>query len=226
VTGRADARDVLSETFGAVLFDMDGTLLDSLAPVVRSWTRWAAEYGVSLQELRNTPTHGRPARDIVADFVPAQQVDAAYDRIVDLEIADTDGCVPLPGALAALVATGARSAVVTSCSAPLAAARLRAAGIPTPAVVVTADDVSRGKPDAEPFLLAAKLLGVEPAACLVVEDAPAGLAAAAAAGCAALALTTTHTADELSADLVVATLADVTLLAAPDGLRVRRYLSP
>lgn len=220
MTGTPARRDIRSETFDAVLFDMDGTLLDSLPAVIRSWTRWAGEFDVPLETLRATPTHGRPAGDIVADFVAADRVDEAYARIVELEVSDTEGCVPLPGALVALAAAAGRGAIVTSCSRPLARARLVAAGIPVPAVVVTADDVTRGKPDPEPFARAAALLGVDPSRCLVVEDAPAGLAAAAAAGAASLALTTTHARSALVADLVVDTLADVTLARAGDGIRL------
>lgn len=216
-----DHRDVLAETFDAVLFDMDGTLLDSAASVVRSWTRWAREYGVSAQALSSGSFHGVPARDIVATLLPGGDVEAAYARIVDLEVVDTEGVVPLPGATQALEAAGDRAAIVTSCSDDLAAARIAAAGLPAPAVVVTADDVTRGKPDPEPFLLAASRLGVAPDRCLVVEDAPAGLAAGAAAGCARLAVTTTHRRDELEADLVVSTLAEVRF-ASGSGIRLTR----
>lgn len=215
------ARDVLSETFDAVLFDMDGTLLDSAATVVRSWTQWAREYGVTSDALTRGSFHGVPARDIVATLLPDGDVDAAYARIVELEVVDTDGVVPLPGAVAALKAAGSRGAIVTSCSRELADARIAAAGLPAPAVVVTADDVRRGKPDPEPFVLAATRLGVDPRRCLVVEDAPAGLAAAAAAGCARLAVTSTHQPDQLDADLVVTTLADVHLTMGED-IRVTR----
>lgn len=215
------SRDVLSETFDAVLFDMDGTLLDSSATVVRSWTRWAVEYGVTSDALAGGSFHGVPARDIVATLLPDGDVDAAYARIVELEVVDTDGVVPLPGAVAALQAAGPRGAIVTSCSRDLADARIAAAGLPAPAVVVTADDVHHGKPDPEPFVLAATHLGVDPSRCLVVEDAPAGLAAAAAAGCARLAVTTTHEPRELDADLVVTTLAEVRLTAG-QSVRVAR----
>lgn len=220
MTATPDQRVVLGETFDAVLFDMDGTLLDSLPAVVRCWLRWAGEFGVPPQTLWGTTMHGRPAAEIVADLVPAARIERAYARIVELEVSDTEGCVPLPGALAALAAAGGRAAIVTSCSAPLAGARLSAAAIPPPTVVVTADDVTHGKPHPEPFVKAAALLGVDPARCLVVEDAPAGLAAGAAAGCATLALTTTHPGTDLVADLIVTTLADVMLLALPDGIRV------
>jgi mannitol-1-/sugar-/sorbitol-6-phosphatase len=224
VTGR---RDVLAETFDAVLFDMDGTLLDSTASVVRSWTRWAGEFGVPMSALTSRSFHGVPARDIVATLLPGGDLDTAHARIVELEVLDATDCTALPGAVPALAAAAGRAAVVTSCSAPLAAARLAASGLAVPAVVVTADDVTRGKPHPEPFLAAAHRLGTDPHRCLVVEDAPAGLAAGAAAGCATLAVTTTHVAGDLAADLVVGNLAEV-VLSADDGpgptvgLRLRR----
>ena len=130
MTGIPGGRAVHDETFDAVLFDMDGTLVDSTASVVRSWTRWAEEFAVPRAALRATPMHGRPAADIVADLVPAGQVQRAYRRIVELEVSDTEGCVLLPGASAALVAVGDRGAIVTSCSTPLARARLSAAAVP------------------------------------------------------------------------------------------------
>ncbi|MGF1661448.1 MAG: HAD-IA family hydrolase [Kineosporiaceae bacterium] len=217
MTGR---RDVLAETFDAVLFDMDGTLLDSTASVVRSWTRWAGEFGVPLSALTSRSFHGVPARDIVAILLPEGDLEAAHDRIVELEVLDATDCAALPGAVPALAAAAGRAAVVTSCSAPLAAARLAAARLPVPAVVVTADDVMRGKPDPEPFLAAARRLGADPRRCLVVEDAPAGLAAGAAAGCATVAVTTTHGPEDLVADVVVGSLADV-VVSVDGGLRLR-----
>ena len=197
---------------------MDGTLVDSTASVVRSWVRLAEENGITVPALQAAAGHGRPARDIVADlFAPADRA-AALERITHLEITDVDGVVALPGATEALLTSGARGAIVTSCAADLAVARQQAAGIPVPAVVVTADDVVRGKPDPEPFLAAARTLGVDPARCLVVEDAPAGLAAGRAAGMTTLAVTTTHTADQLDADHVVRDLSAVSLDSTADGI--------
>jgi len=204
--------------FDAVLFDMDGTLVDSTASVVRCWVRLAEENGIPVQTLQAAAGHGRPARDIVADlFAPADRA-AALERIGHLEATDVDDVTALPGAADALRGSGARSAIVTSCTASLARARQRAAGITAPAVVVTVDDVTRGKPDPEPFLTAATILGVDPARCLVVEDAPAGLAAGRAAGMTTLAVSTTHTADELDADMVVGDLSDVRLGTTQGGV--------
>jgi mannitol-1-/sugar-/sorbitol-6-phosphatase len=209
--------------FAAVLFDMDGTLIDSTPNVVRSWVRWAQEEGIDPRRLAGF--HGVPARSIVEHLLPAERVDAAVTRIDELELADTDGITVLPGALEALQALSTvgdgpdRCAIATSCTVPLARARISATAIPAPRVVVTADDVARGKPHPDPYLLAAQRLSVDPADCLVVEDAPGGLESARAAGCATLALTTTTAPADLFADAVVATLADVTLTVA--GARVR-----
>jgi sugar-phosphatase len=197
-------------TIAAVQFDMDGTLIDSIPVVIRSWLRWAQEEGVDPRRLAGF--HGVPARGVIAALLPPDRVDAAFDRIEAIEIADTDGITILPGALEALAAlTGEveRCAIATSCTRPLADTRLATTGLPAPRVVVTASDVTRGKPYPEPFLLAAEGLGVDPADCLVVEDAPGGLEAGRAAGCATLAVSTTTAAADLVADAVVETLADV-----------------
>ncbi|MFC3690173.1 HAD-IA family hydrolase [Aquipuribacter hungaricus] len=206
--------------FDAVLFDMDGTLVDSTPSVVRCWLRLAEENGITPEALQAAAGHGRPARDIVADLFEPPAREAALVRITHLEVTDLEGVVALPGAADALLASGDRGAIVTSCTAPLATARQQAAGIPVPAVVVTADDVVRGKPDPEPFLTAARILGVDPSRCLVVEDAPAGLAAGRAAGMTTLAVTTTHTAEELDADHVVGDLSGVRLDPSGDGVRL------
>jgi sugar-phosphatase len=197
-------------TFAAVLFDMDGTLIDSIPVVIRSWVRWAQEEGVDPRRLAGF--HGVPARGVIAALLPPDRVDSAFDRIEAIEIADTDGITILPGALEALAALAGeveRCAIATSCTRPLADTRLATTGLPAPRVVVTASDVTRGKPYPEPFLLAAEGLGVDPADCLVVEDAPGGLEAGRAAGCATLAVSTTTAAADLVADAVVQTLADV-----------------
>jgi sugar-phosphatase len=126
----------------------------------------------------------------------------------------------LPGAREALEAVAGLGAIVTSCTVPLARARLDATALARPDLVVTADDVDRGKPHPDPYLLAARRLGVEPGECLVVEDAPSGLEAGRAAGCATLAVTTTTAAADLLADLVVGTLADVSFTLVGDRVRV------
>ncbi len=207
----------LTTTYEAVLFDLDGTLVDSTAVVVRSWLRWAEEEQVDPQLLAGF--HGVPSAGIVAALVPEDRRRGALSRIDALELADTDGVVALPGAARALAALPAgRAAIATSCTRGLAAARIAAAGLDAPGVVVTVDDVAAGKPAPDPYLLAARRLGVDPARCLVVEDAPSGLRSARAAGCATLAVTTTTPAHNLDADLVVATLDAVHLVASARGV--------
>lgn len=196
-------------TFAAVLFDMDATLIDSLPATMRNWGAWALEHDVPVERL--VEFHGIPARGVAAALLPADRVDDAVLRIEAMEVADTEGVVPLPGTLAALAALvpSGRCAIVTSSTRRLAEVRLGVAGVPAPPVLVTANDVTNGKPDPEPFLLAAARLGFGAADCLVVEDAPGGLVAGRAAGCATLAVTTSTAAADLVADAVVDTLADV-----------------
>jgi sugar-phosphatase len=226
VTTRSEPEPIVGDalagrTFEAVLFDLDGTLIDSTPSVDRSWATWARNRGLDRASFE--VAHGVPARQILAAFLPAGDVDAALAEIEAMEVADADGIVVLPGALEALAALPpGRAAIVTSCTLPLARARIVATALPAPAVVVTADAVPVGKPDPAPYLLAARRLGVDPARCLVVEDAPAGLVAGRAAGCATLALTTTHAPGQLVADLVVGTLAEVRFGAVADGIRLRR----
>ncbi|MDN5717307.1 MAG: HAD-IA family hydrolase [Janibacter sp.] len=206
-------------TFAAVLFDNDGTLVDSSASVERSWVRWAIEHDIDPRTLIGH--HGMPAPAIIASVAPHLDATAAFARIEQLEMGDIDGVVALPGVpetLAALL--DAPVAVVTSATGGLARVRLAAAEIGIDEVV-TFDDVERGKPHPDPFLLAAQRLGVDPADCLVCEDAPSGIAAARAAGCAVLAVTTTSEADALAdADLVVGSLADVTFAVVDGRVRV------
>ncbi|MER6152476.1 HAD family hydrolase [Streptomyces hirsutus] len=206
----------------ALLFDNDGTLVSSLESVQRCWTRWAVEYGITAEEFGRIELHGRPAVEIAADLLPAHVVPEAVARIEDLEVEDVPngGAIPLPGTLDLLGALPAdRWAVVTSATRRLAEARLAAAGI-LPKTLVAADDITRGKPDPEPYLLAARALGVDPAHCVVFEDAPAGLQAGRAAGMTTVALATTHQAHELTADLVVGDLSALSVLVTEAGLEI------
>ncbi len=204
--------------YDGVIFDMDSTLVDSLPAIVRVWTRFAERYGLTAEDLSGH--FGRSTAAIVARLVDEGRRDEALAWITEQELVDQEGVVALPGAAAALRAAGPRGAVATSATRPMAYARLAAAGLPTPSVLVTASDVVRAKPDPQIFLAAAAGLGVAPGACLVAEDAPNGLRAARAAGMSTVAVTTTHTAEELAplADLVVADLSHVGLRY--DGARV------
>ncbi len=207
-------------TFAAVLLDNDGTLVDSTGSVTRSWVTWAQEHDIDPRTL--VGHHGMPAPAIIASVAPHLDPQQAFARIEQLEVDDVEDVVALPGVLDAIAAIGdAPAAVVTSATRELARVRLAAAGIGI-AQVVTFDDVERGKPHPDPFLLAAQRLGVDPTDCLVCEDAPSGVAAARAAGCSVLAVTTTSTPDELGdADLVVSSLADVVFEVVDGRVRVR-----
>lgn len=210
--------------FDAVIFDMDGTLIDSTPAVVRAWTVWATEHGVTAEELAGH--HGMPSASVVRKLLPNHQHESAIERINELEIDDVHDIVVLPGAVDALEAvSSARNAIATSCTMSLAKARIAAAGLVPPSVLITADQVEHGKPAPDPFLLAAEKLGVAPERCLVVEDAPAGLSAAAAAGCYSLAVITTTKEEDLVADGIVRNLGDVEFQTEMDGtitLRVAR----
>jgi len=209
--------------FAAVLFDMDGTLLDSIPSVERSWVRWCAEFDIDPVLLRSL--HGVPAAQVVRTVLPDGPQEAAFARIREIEVADAPTVGVHAGArelLEHLAAIGAPHAIVTSCTDDLARARIAATALPVPTVVVTADQVSPGKPDPAPYLEAARRLGVAATACLVVEDAPAGAVAGRAAGCAVVGVLTTSTREELGpvADLVVSGVAALRMSAGPDGIRV------
>ncbi|MFF7165733.1 HAD family hydrolase [Streptomyces sp. NPDC008086] len=205
----------------ALLFDNDGTLVSSLDSVDRCWARWAEEYGIT-EEFGRVELHGRPAAEIVAELLPADVVPEALARIETLEVEDVpnDGVRLLPGTKDFLDSLPAdRWAVVTSATRRLAEARLGAVGI-LPKTLIAADDITRGKPDPEPYLLAARQLGVDPAHCVVFEDAPAGLQAGRAAGMTTVAFTTTHQAHELDADLVVTDLSALSALVTDAGVEI------
>jgi sugar-phosphatase len=200
-----------------VLSDLDGVLVDSGAAVERIWREWAVEHGLDPDEIGRA-SHGVPSRQVIERVAPHLGVAEAV-RVDGLH-ADVDATA-LPGALELLTELP-RLAVVTSGTRPLAAARFAAAGLPEPRVLVTADDVERGKPHPDPYLAAAAALGAEPAQCIVIEDAPAGVAAGRAAGMTVWAVPTTHTPAELAgADLVAADLLAV-LERLGDG-RTRRH---
>jgi mannitol-1-/sugar-/sorbitol-6-phosphatase len=190
----------------AYLLDLDGVLVDSLLAATRTWTWWASLHGLDPEPFIRA--HGRPSRETIAELAPELDANAEAARVEEREAIDTSGVVALPGADGMLRAA-CPVAIVTSGGQRLAAARLRAAGLPRPEVLITADSVSRGKPDPQPYLLAARRLDVPPARCTVFEDAPAGVTAGKAAGMRVVALTTTFPAGELGgADRIFANLAE------------------
>ena len=179
-------------TFAAFLFDMDGTLVDSIAATNRIWTRWAERHGIDPDAVLRT-MHGVRAVETIRRHLPQGDAERAAAVLTQAELEDMEGVLELAGAAAFLRALPPRRwAVVTSAPRALALARLHRAGIPAPPVLVTAEDVTRGKPAPDCFLLAARQLGVDPGDCLVWEDAPSGIAAAEAAGATVVVVTATH----------------------------------
>jgi len=190
----------------AVCFDMDGTVVDSTAVVERSWRRFAERHGLDAESFIGS-VHGIRTSDAIALVAPWLDARAEAERLDAEEAGDVDGLRPVPGAGPLLAALPDDAwAVVTSADRQLATARLAAAGLPLPRVLVCSEDTPAGKPDPACYLAAARLLGAEPADCLVVEDVPAGVQAGRAAGMLVVGITTTHPAAALAADACVDTL--------------------
>jgi mannitol-1-/sugar-/sorbitol-6-phosphatase len=203
----------------AMRLHIDGTLVDSTGVVVRTWTTWAAKRGIDAEEILGV-CHGRRTEDTVALFLPVEQRVAATAELEQLELADLDEVRALPGTQRLLgELTADRWAAVTSGSRALMRARLAAAGLPVPEVLVSAEDVRVGKPQPEGYLNAAAALGYDIARCVVVEDAPAGIQAGHAAGAHTLGVATSHRASDLSlADAVVPDLTACTVERTADAL--------
>lgn len=188
-TGALPSRD-----YAAFLFDMDGTILTSIKAAERVWGNWAASHGIDVAAFLPT-IHGRRTEDTVRDQNLAG-IDplAEAARITAAEIEDTAGIEAIVGVADFLASLPRRRwAIVTSAPRKLAMARIAAAGLPLPDVLVAAEDVTRGKPAPDPFLLGAQQLGVAAGDCLVFEDTLAGLQSAEAAGMDSVVITVTHT---------------------------------
>lgn len=203
----------------AVLFDVDGVLLDSYAGYREVWSRWCALRGVDV-ELAWAATHGRRPVDTVAEVAPHLTPEDEYLvlKALLMEVGERSPAFPAAAPLLKDLTPGSWG-VVTSGQRRTVLSRFAASGLPGPAVLVDGDDVTEGKPSPEGYLRAARLLGARPSHCLVVEDAPAGVRAGRAAGMTVLGIASTHSPEELTAaDVVVPSLAD----AVP---RVRGWLS-
>jgi sugar-phosphatase len=182
-----------------VLFDLDGVLVDSTPAVARVWRGWALEHGFNPEEVTHA-AHGRPSITTIREYLPNSDVEAENAEVERREIEDVDGVVPLPGALELMRALPPhRWTIVTSCTRRLAFVRIRAAELPEPEKIITSTDITRGKPDPEPYIKGAQILGIPPAECVVIEDAVAGIRAGKAAGCRVIALRTTDEDSALAA---------------------------
>jgi sugar-phosphatase len=192
-------------------------LVDSRAVVERTWQRWAERHGIDSAPFLRI-AHGRRARDTLQAINPTFARDEEVEWLDAAELVDLAGLRPVPGAVHFFSSLPEHArAIVTSCSRALAEARLTAAGVPLPEHFVTSDDVVHGKPSPEGYRLAAQRLRIEPAMCLVFEDAPPGIAAGQAAGCRVVGLMTTHPAHELRhADFVVPNLSHVRAIPPKD----------
>jgi mannitol-1-/sugar-/sorbitol-6-phosphatase len=204
-----------------ILFDMDGVLVSSIGSVNRCWRKWAEHYGLPNAETVQIE-HGTRAVDMIARLKPDLDVAEGLKFIEDLEIDDVADLKVLPGARALLGSLPPeRWAIVTSATYRLLLGRLRAAELPVPERIISAEMVERGKPDPEPYRRGAELIHSPAAECLVVEDAPSGVGAGIAAGCRVLGVLGTHKEAELraaGATWIVRSLEDVSAQTRPNGL--------
>ena len=210
IPDNTDMRELVCD---AVLFDLDGTLVDSAKVIERLWAEWASRHSLNVDDILAI-SHGRRAEEtmrLMAPHLPTLKEEAAA-RLREEE-RQSEGLVAVAGAKTLLSSIPQdRWAVVTSCTRTLAEVRLQSVGLPVPAVMISQESVPRGKPHPEGYLEAARILGWAPRHCLVVEDAPLGVEAGRAAGMRVLGVTTTFPADQLSADLSVADLSEVAIV--------------
>ncbi|OCJ46262.1 sugar phosphatase [Serratia sp. 14-2641] len=205
------------------LFDLDGTLVDSLPAVERAWTQWAERHGISPQQVLDF-IHGKQAITSLRHFMPnatEAELQHEFTRLEQVEAEDTDGVNALPGALALLErinALGIPWAIVTSGSVPVANARRLAGGVPLPEVFITSERVKQGKPHPDAYLLGAQGLGLAPQDCVVVEDAPAGILSGLAAGCQVIAVNAPVDTPKLDqVDLILSSLEQLKIAKSDQG---------
>jgi sugar-phosphatase len=204
---------MLTVRCSALLFDLDGVLVDSTPAVARVWHRWALAHGFDPETVVHL-AHGRPSRTTLRELLPDADIEREDREVERMEIEDLDGVVLLPGARQLLSQLPPeRWTIATSCTRALAEVRLRAADLPVPENMVTSSDVKVGKPDPEPYLKAAAKLGFAPSDCIVVEDAAAGVRSGKAAGARVIAFLTTMVGRDLEdagADWIVQNCSDIT----------------
>ena len=196
----------------AILFDLDGTLVDSASRVQRLWETWGKKHGISSEYLMEV-MHGRRADETIRIVAPHLSVQDEFLALEAEELADMEGVRPYTSAIELISRLSQTQwAIVTSGTTRVAEARLRHVGLPKPDVFITAGDVQAGKPAPDGYLLAAQRLGVKPADCVVIEDAPAGIQAGKSAGMRVIAVTSTLSEEVLrQADAVVRQLSDLKL---------------
>ena len=204
-----------------VLFDLDGVLIDSTAGVTRVWQDWAIRNGLA-PDLTAHAAHGRRAIDTVHLLAPQLDAEAELRDLERREIADSYDVVVFPGAARLLASLPpSRWAIVTSGTRELACHRLRVAGLPLPQLMITGSDIEHGKPHPEPYLRGAALLGLNPAECVAVEDAPNGIRSASDAGMPVLAVPTTYAVNELDgATALLPALATLQAAIVGDSIRL------
>jgi len=220
----------MNEIFcAALLFDLDGVLINSTPAVARVWRRWAVEHGFNPEEVV-ARAHGRPSLTTVREYLPNADHEAENREVERCEIEDLEGVVPLPGALDLLASLPEdRWTIVTSCTRPLAEVRIKAAGLPLPRKLITSNDIQHGKPHPEPYRKGASVLGFPAEQCIVLEDVPAGVRAGKSAGAKVIAFTTTVQAlalTESGADWILNNCTDIRLLDRVRHLRLGLRLSP
>ena len=205
----------------AILFDLDGTLIDSTHRIQRLWVDWGNRNDIAPQSILDV-MHGRRAGETISLVAPHLSLTEELDALETDEITDMEGVKSYPGALELLSQLAPeRWAVVTSGSLRVAGARMRHIQLPIPEVFITGDDVKRGKPDPEGYLLAAGRLNVQPADCVVLEDSPAGVQAGKGAGMQVIAMATTLGPEHLGqADVVVPQLTDILLTVKSGGIQI------
>ncbi len=207
----------------ALLFDLDGVLINSTPAVTRVWRRWAIEHRFDPDEVV-ARAHGRPSLTTVREYLPNADHEKENREVERREIEDLEGVVPLPGAVELLRGLPEnRWTIVTSCTRPLAEVRIKAAGLPVPARFITSQDIANGKPHPEPYLKASSMLGFSISDCVVFEDVPAGIQSGKTAGAKVIAFTTTTVEPllrEAGADWILRDCSEVRLLRSAEILKL------
>ncbi|HEU4761330.1 MAG TPA: HAD-IA family hydrolase, partial [Gemmatimonadales bacterium] len=218
---RSDGGPVHTLTAAAILFDMDGVLLDSRPVVERTWRRWAERHGLSAEAVLRV-AHGRRTRDTLQVVAPDLATDQEVVWLDAAELEDFAGIRPIAGAHALVASLPSdRWTVVTSAGRELAARRLAKVGLTLPAHAVTSEDVQNGKPAPDGYLLAAARLGVSTAECVVVEDAPPGIESGRACEARVIAVATTQPREALTAaDLIISDLDSLVVIGITPLLRL------